>query len=58
MWISGDWELFRPNKSMIFKGLAFRRILIIIKKDIADRRFKAHWLGALVLFFSHEKRRF
>ena len=27
---------------MIFKWLPFRRILMIIKKDIADRSFKAH----------------
>ena len=43
IWISGEWERFRPNKSMIFKGLPFRR-KITIKKDIADRRFKAHCL--------------
>ena len=54
MWISGDWELFRPNKSMIFKGLLFRRILIIIKKDIADGRFEAHcliWHVFVILIF-------
>ena len=43
MWISGEWEHFRPNKSMIFKGLPFQRKKTM-KKDIADGRFKAHCL--------------
>ena len=47
-------ENFLDQKSIIFKGLPFRGILIIIKKDIVDRRLKAHcliWCTFVIFIF-------